>query len=80
MMKSLVQEMPFGQLAKLSTRPQMSSESPADGAFSLLWRWIERRRQRKALGELAAFNKHMLHDIGVSIEDARHEADKPFWR
>jgi uncharacterized protein YjiS (DUF1127 family) len=41
---------------------------------------IARWRQRTALGELAAFNQHMLRDIGVSMEDALREAEKPFWR
>ena len=55
-------------------------ESSTEGAFSLLRRWIARWRQRKALGELVVFNRHMLRDIGLSAEEARLEADKPFWR
>ena len=37
----------------------------------------ERQRQRKALGRLS---EHQLRDIGVSAEDARRCAAKPFWR
>ncbi len=40
--------------------------------------WIERSRQRHALGELAK-NDHLLADIGLSLEQARGEAAKPFW-
>src|SRR5215471_324946 len=41
--------------------------------------WIERSRQRRELGELADRKDHLLADIGVSVEEARHEAAKPFW-
>jgi uncharacterized protein YjiS (DUF1127 family) len=40
--------------------------------------WIERSRQRHALRELAR-NDHLLADIGLSLEQARGEARKPFW-
>ncbi len=40
--------------------------------------WIERSRQRHALGELAG-NGDLLADIGLSLEQARREARKPFW-
>jgi uncharacterized protein YjiS (DUF1127 family) len=39
--------------------------------------WMARRRQRQAL---AALNDHLLNDIGVSRNEARREAAKPFWR
>jgi len=41
--------------------------------------WIERSRQRRALAELADRNDHLLADIGLSLERARREAEKPFW-
>jgi uncharacterized protein YjiS (DUF1127 family) len=41
--------------------------------------WIERSRQRRELGELADRKDHLLADIGLSVEEARHEATKPFW-
>jgi uncharacterized protein YjiS (DUF1127 family) len=40
--------------------------------------WIELSRQRYALGELAG-DDHLLADIGLSLEQARREARKPFW-
>jgi uncharacterized protein YjiS (DUF1127 family) len=39
--------------------------------------WIERRRQRQALIEL---DDRLLADIGLSIQQACHEAAKPFWK
>lgn len=39
--------------------------------------WQDRANQRHQLGEL---NEHLLRDIGVSREDARFEASKPFWQ
>ena len=41
--------------------------------------WAERRRQRIALRELAD-DKHFLNDLGLTREQALHEAAKPFWR
>ena len=39
--------------------------------------WIDRGRQRRALGEL---DDRLLEDIGLSRADARRESAKPFWR
>jgi uncharacterized protein YjiS (DUF1127 family) len=39
--------------------------------------WRARRRQRQTL---AALNDYLLNDIGVSRDEARREAAKPFWR
>jgi uncharacterized protein YjiS (DUF1127 family) len=39
--------------------------------------WIMRRRQRQALSEL---DEHLLNDVGLSREQARREAAKPFWK
>ncbi len=41
--------------------------------------WIVRSAQRKALRELAEDGR-LLGDIGLTSEQALHEADKPFWR
>jgi uncharacterized protein YjiS (DUF1127 family) len=43
-------------------------------------RWMQRSQQRWALSELANANDHLLQDIGLSREEARREAAKPFWR
>jgi uncharacterized protein YjiS (DUF1127 family) len=42
--------------------------------------WIERSRQREALGKLAERNDYLLKDIGVSQAEALREAAKPFWQ
>jgi uncharacterized protein YjiS (DUF1127 family) len=39
--------------------------------------WIVRRRQRQALAELG---DHLLVDVGLSREQARREAARPFWK
>lgn len=44
--------------------------------FDLLFGWIDRARERRALAKLDC---RMLADIGVTRADAETEADKPFW-
>jgi len=39
--------------------------------------WHRRHRQRLDLAEL---DDHLLADIGVTPQEARHESAKPFWR
>jgi uncharacterized protein YjiS (DUF1127 family) len=39
--------------------------------------WVVRRHQRRALAEL---DEHLLNDVGLSPEQARREAAKPFWK
>jgi uncharacterized protein YjiS (DUF1127 family) len=56
------------------------SLSPRDRWLATLLLWIERSRQRRALCELATHNGSLLKDIGLSQEQARREAAKPFWR
>ncbi len=38
--------------------------------------WLERYRQRRALG---AMSDHMLKDLGLSRSDAGRESGKRFW-
>ncbi len=38
---------------------------------------LDRRRQR---GRLAALEPRLLRDIGVTADEAWHEARKPLWR
>ena len=59
---------------------QDGSPSPAMGCVMTVRLWMERRRQRRALGELAELNSYLLEDIGLSQEEARREAARPFWQ
>jgi uncharacterized protein YjiS (DUF1127 family) len=60
--------------------PQEDATPLSALCLHLLQTWIGRHRQRKALGELAEMNGHLLRDIGVSQAAALREAVKPFWR
>ena len=42
--------------------------------------WIARHQQRKALGDLADGDCHLLKDIGDSRQEAQREAAKWFWQ
>ena len=46
-------------------------------ATQILFIFLERNSQRKALG---ALDDRRLKDIGISRTAAAQEADKPFWR
>jgi len=39
--------------------------------------WHQRARQRRHLAQL---DEHLLRDVGITPEQARREARKPFWR
>jgi uncharacterized protein YjiS (DUF1127 family) len=62
-------------------RPRSSINSGLASAISRIrwFDWAERHRQRTALRELAD-DKHFLDDLGLTREQALHEATKPFWR
>jgi len=47
------------------------------GALRLVRDWIARARQRRQLLEL---DTRLLRDIGMTADEARHEARKPFWQ
>jgi uncharacterized protein YjiS (DUF1127 family) len=47
---------------------------------AIIRNWIARGRERRALGELAEMNAHLLRDIGLSKDDAQREAAKWFWQ
>ncbi|HTH18093.1 MAG TPA: DUF1127 domain-containing protein [Magnetospirillum sp.] len=52
-------------------------QSLAVRLFDRLLEWLERSRQRTALGRL---EERLLADIGCDRASAAAEADKPFWR
>jgi uncharacterized protein YjiS (DUF1127 family) len=45
-------------------------------AGRMVWLWMERSRQRRAL---AALNDHLLRDIGLTRDAVRRECAQPFW-
>jgi uncharacterized protein YjiS (DUF1127 family) len=47
--------------------------------FQTLIRWVLRKRERRALRELA-HDEHLLKDVGLTREQALREAGKLFWR
>ena len=51
------------------------------GCVALLneWlRWSERSRQRAALRDIAD-DRHLLHDLGLTRQEALDETKRPFW-
>ena len=61
-------------------RPTARKPEPEDFPIRLI-DWLaaalERRRQRRVLGEMSDYQ---LHDIGLSRADVARETAKPFWR
>jgi len=53
---------------------------PGTGALARAGRWLarahERARQRRALARL---DDRLLHDVGLTREQACAEAQRPFW-
>jgi uncharacterized protein YjiS (DUF1127 family) len=48
--------------------------------FHLLRSWRARRHYRRELGRLLKVGPHMISDIGLTLEDAKRQTAKPFWR
>lgn len=42
--------------------------------------YLDRSRYRRELRRLLRVSPHMIEDIGLSREQARREAKKPFWQ
>ena len=61
-------------------RQRFSSSTPAGGWLHTLLFWIDRSRQRKALGGLADLNNDLLKVFGQSQQEALRETAKPFRR
>jgi uncharacterized protein YjiS (DUF1127 family) len=59
------------------SKDRRESLPPLVEGLVLIARWIERARQRRALGGL---DDHMLRDIGITRVEATREAGKPFWK
>jgi uncharacterized protein YjiS (DUF1127 family) len=59
---------------------KVSSSARSAGWLLTVGTWIERYRQRRALGYLADNKAYLLDDIGLSRRDALRESAKPFWQ
>jgi uncharacterized protein YjiS (DUF1127 family) len=68
------------EAASPSPLPQNHSLTEKRGWLANLRLWLERSRQRRALGELAMRSDHLLNDVSLTEAQARREAAKPFWR
>jgi len=64
--------------AATSLHQSSSGTSPPVGPPGW-WSWLDRPLQRIALREIAD-DPHLLRDLGLTREEALHEANKPFWR
>ncbi len=42
--------------------------------------WIARRRFRRDLSRRIELGDHLVKDIGLTLEQALNEIEKPFWR
>jgi uncharacterized protein YjiS (DUF1127 family) len=58
--------------------PQSSSGTSAGARRPGWWSLLDRPLQRIALREIAD-DPHLLRDLGLTREQALHEAAKPFW-
>jgi uncharacterized protein YjiS (DUF1127 family) len=70
----------FSQLAAGHTSQQGDSPSRAVSWIDTARMWVERSRQRRALGGPGELNDALLKDIGVSRDEALREAAKRFWQ
>jgi uncharacterized protein YjiS (DUF1127 family) len=74
-----VLSIPPPQAADPAALHQSGSGAPPGIRSPGWWRWIDRPLQRIALREIAD-DPHLLSDLGLTREEALHEAAKPFWR
>lgn len=42
--------------------------------------WSRRRRERSQLMSWVRMDPRTLQDMGIGVNDALHEASKPFWK
>lgn len=61
----------------LKTGPLPPLARVAFGVANAILGWEVRRITRRKLGVL---DNHLLDDIGLTAQEARLEADRPFWR
>jgi uncharacterized protein YjiS (DUF1127 family) len=60
-----------------SQDPSVSIRSRFESILAISGLWHARAKQRRRLAELTG---SQLEDVGLSVDAARAEAKKPFWR
>lgn len=65
--------------APASRDKQHQQHNVVASAVELFSTWSRRVHERRQLAKLAS-DPRLLRDIGVSLSDALHEVEKPFWR
>jgi uncharacterized protein YjiS (DUF1127 family) len=51
-----------------------------EGPFGLFQLWCKRWHYRRELARLLVVGPYMISDIGLALDQALTEADRPFWR
>jgi uncharacterized protein YjiS (DUF1127 family) len=72
--------LPGEAAAALAQRRPMSWRGSLHSATRLLRSWVRRRQQRRELLDYMAIDHRAAVDLGVSANDARDWAKRPFWR
>jgi uncharacterized protein YjiS (DUF1127 family) len=62
-----------------STGHLAEQSAPARIWLQTIALWMARRRQRKALEEMAQLDGRLLRDVGLSKAQLLSEAARPFW-
>lgn len=77
-MNSILRALPLANVTGRSIRSAViAAFALPERGLDLLSVWESRLKQRHAL---ATMDARLLDDMGLSPEDAAHEAAKPFWR
>ncbi len=71
---------PVGAAGRSFSSGQKNSSTAWQALSERIRLWAAKRRQRRALSELAERNDRLLLDMGISPDAARIEAAKFFWQ
>jgi uncharacterized protein YjiS (DUF1127 family) len=66
--------------ATLAARPSFPWRTFFNNAAEVVGTWFRRRQQRQELRDYMAIDHRAAADMGVSANDARDWAERPFWR
>ena len=74
---SILPQMPISALAHATHSLRDLLEHAIQATYATLVLWNDRQMQRNHLSEL---DERLLRDMGLSRQQVRQEALKPFWR